>query len=766
VKAVLAYALARLRVRRGRVLLAAGGIAAAAAMLGASVTVAYGLATGFDRTAARAELPDILATFTPERRSTVAGVVSSLPNIRASSYRLQVGHVYATAAGHFENDATLIGRRRDGPRGYALLDGRDLSAPGQAVIEQGLARAWHLHPGSTLELAGYGGGGDTPFRVVGTAVAPDNVAYPLAGGPRVWVGYRDALRVTGYSPGTVNSALVWLADPGLVDVTLAQARSASSGVDGLRFTTRAGLRVLIGQAAGIVIALLVAFSLIALVVAGTMLAASANAEVQRRLQGLGLLRAVGAAPAAVVAAAVVEAVAVALPAGAIGVAAGWAAVVSPLGRLLANLSQVGPGASVVPLLLGVLAGLVTLVAAASAWPAWRATRGPAAAVLHRGDVVGSARRLPGGGGLGGLGLRMALARPVRTAGGIVVLGSAVVVILLILSIANLLLRLDHSPVAVGKRYELSVAAAPAEAGRIARLPGVAAAAPRYDVNAADSFDLGEPFSLIAFPGDHTRFEAPDLAEGRRLRGPSEIEVGLGLAQVLNLHPGGTLAAQLPSGREVRFRIVGVVRALERQGRVAYVQPARLLAAEPDAPSEIAIRLRPGADGSVVRGELERAGFFTSSSHGIAGESVQSWASRSSGFIGLLVALLRTVALIDALVCLYAIAQLLALTVQERRAGLAAVRALGARGRQLAGVVAAAAAPVVISAVVVGFLAERWVVGPAVSRLAASYVSLSLHPSAAAVGITAAGLLVGPAVTVLWATRLVTRGPVVDWLRDT
>jgi ABC-type lipoprotein release transport system permease subunit len=360
---------------------------------------------------------------------------------------------------------------------------------------------------------------------------------------------------------------------------------------------------------------------------------------------------------------------------------------------------------------------------------------------------------------------MALARPARTAGGVVVLGSAVVVILLILSIAALLLRLDRNPVALGKRYQLTVAAAPAEAQRIARLPGVAAAAPRYDVNAADSFDLGEPFSLIAFPGDHTRFEALELAEGSRLRGPREVEVGLGLAQILNLRPGGTLAAQLPSGREVRFRVAGVVRALERQGRVAYVQPQRLLATDPGTPSEIAIRLRPGANSSAVRRELQQAGFFASSSRGIAGESVQNWASRSSGFIDLLVTMLRTVAVIDALVCLYAIAQMLALTVQERRTGLAAVRALGADRRQLASVVGSAAAPVVVAALLAGLVAERWLVGPAVSRLAANYVSLSLEPSAAAVAVTAAGLLAGTAVTVLWATRLVTSGPVVDWLRE-
>jgi len=53
----------------------------------------------------------------------------------------------------------------------------------------------------------------------------------------------------------------------------------------------------------------------------------------------------------------------------------------------------------------------------------------------------------------------------------------------------------------------------------------------------------------------------------------------------------------------------------------------------------------------------------------------------------------------------------------------------------------------------------------VARLAASYVSLTLEPSAAAVGLTALGLLVGTAVTVLWATRLVMRGPVVAWMRE-
>src|SRR6185312_15048438 len=186
----------------------------------------------------------------------------------------------------------------------------------------------------------------------------------------------------------------------------------------------------------------------------------------------------------------------------------------------------------------------------------------------------------------------------------------------------------------------------------------------------------------------------------------------------------------------------------------YVQPQQLAG---EAPYEIAIRLRPSASATAVRWELRQTGIFAAApSQGVTGQSVQGWASRSSGFIDLLVALLRTVALIDGLVCLYAIAQLLALTVQERRSGLATVRALGGGSRQLGSIVAFAAAPVVLAAIVVG---------PAVARLAASYVSLSLAPSPTAVAVTAAGLVAGAAVTVLWATRLVTRGPVVAWLRE-
>ena len=155
-----------------------------------------------------------------------------------------------------------------------------------------------------------------------------------------------------------------------------------------------------------------------------------------------------------------------------------------------------------------------------------------------------------------------------------------------LALASLLVRLRDDPGTVGKRYELDArTSTPARLPAVRRLPGVRrrrAALPA--VGAPTPSGSAEPVRLIAYPGDHTRFEAPPLASGRRLRAAGEAEVGLGLADALGLRPGSTLAVQLAGGDEIRFRVVGVVRALENEGRVAYVRDAPLLAGRAAAPA--------------------------------------------------------------------------------------------------------------------------------------------------------------------------------------
>lgn len=815
--AVLAYAWARARARKGRQMLALLGVVAAAAMVGASVTIAATLSGGFDRTAQRAGLPDVLATFSPLPRAQVAQVVSRLANVQSASYVLQHGGVYASAGNYSDGGGhTKLYGVNPGRHGYPVVAGRDIDGPGQAVVEAGLARAWHLHVGDDIRLWVNRG---EELQIVGIAVPPDVVAYPLTKGARVYTSYEDARRILGYAPGVVNGVDLWLADPRLVDVTLAQARSASFGVAGLQLVTRTGLKLLIGQAAGIVIAVVVGFSLIALLVACVMLSAAAAAEMQRRLTSIGLLRAVGVSARTLVAAAAVEATAFALPAATVGVLGGWLAIQGSADRLLASLNELPPGSSLALLLVASIVGLTLIVVAATCWPAWRATRRTPVEVLRGGDVGHGARKLRLPHALPLLGVRLVLARPTRAAATVTVVGFAVSVVLAILAIATVLQNLNQQPLSIGKRYQLLVYAQPSQLQQITALPGVAAATPFASVEVADSFALDEPFTLDVFGAPPQQYEAPPLVAGHLPQHEDEAEVGVGLADALGLHPGSVLAAQLPTGQEVRFRVAAIVQALEDQGRVAYVESPRLLGiagggtAGPTGPvgptssggptgsqgpvgppgprsptgptgspgptfprgfgelggygfgGQIAVKLLPGASSAAVTEALARSGKpATSDTGGIAGQSVQGWASRSSGFIDILVALLRTIAILDVGVCLYAVGQALALTSQERRRALAVVRAQGAGRFHLFAVFGVAAGFLVLLAWALATLLERWVVGPGVSHLAASYVVLGLSAGGKLLVLTLSGLLLGAALVSALLVRAIVRQPVVAGLR--
>src|SRR4051794_13458644 len=392
-RVVVSLALAGLRARGRRTLLAAAGVLAAAIVAGTGTTVGYGLATGFERSAAKADLPDVIARFDSERRGDVAARVQALPNLAGASYRDERLNSFLAARGHVTQSGaveTVYGERH----GYDVVDGHDLtSAPGEVIVERGLAREWGLRPGDRLDL----GGGMGELTVVGVAVSPDNVAYPLAKAARVYVGTQEVQERLGFIPDDANVALLWLNDPARADVTLTQARAVSFGLGRLQFITRDGVRILLSQAAGIVISLLVAFSLVALVAAGTMLVASAHADVQRRLSSLGVQHALGFTPGALAARQAGEAAVVAAPAAALGMAVGAVAVSGPAADLLAALNELGPGWALLGPLALAWAVVVLIVVAAGPWPAWRAARRPPVEILRGGEPAGLTRRARGRG---------------------------------------------------------------------------------------------------------------------------------------------------------------------------------------------------------------------------------------------------------------------------------------------------------------------------------------------------------------------------------
>ncbi|MEA2286879.1 MAG: putative transport system permease protein, partial [Solirubrobacteraceae bacterium] len=714
-------------------------------------TVGYGLHTGFDRAARQADLPDVMVRFDARRRAEVDAVIARLPNLAARSYRTEVDGVLVRG-GSGSSDRAAV-ELVAGRRGYAVVAGRDVDGrAGEAVIERGVAREWGIGVGDQVEVGRLGS-----VRVAGIAVSPDNVAYPLASVPHVYVA-RDWLRRVAGSDFTVNRALIWTHDPAATDVLLQQARATSTGISDVRFLTRVGVRVLIDSAAGIVIALLVAFSLVAVVAAGVMLAAGAGADVQRRLETIGLQRAIGVSRGAVAAEYGLAAGLTGLAAGAIGLAAGSLAAAGPSTRLLEALNEQPPGAALLPVLGAALVALTALVAAAAAWPAWRATGRPVVALLRGAELAPARpRRIAVGGSFTGLGARLAVARRGRAAATVAVLTVSAAVVLLMLGLASLLTALRDDPGTVGKRYQLT-ARLPADAAPDVRaIPGVAAAAPRWVVRGADSFSLGEPVKLIAFDGDHTQFEDPPLAQGRRLRSDGEAEIGVGLAQALGLAPGATLAVQMPSGGEARFRVVGTVRALDDSGRVAYVRPQRVLAADPGAPPDIAVRLRPGADRAAIAARLSELG--------AAPAAVGGATTRNGAFLGILATLLRVVAAVDALVCLYALAQALALTARERRPTLALLRATGASARTVGAVLAGAGLAIAVPAAVLALALEHWVLAPLVGRLGAGYADVAARAQPGQVALVLAGMVAVALAAAAWVARRAVAEPPVAGLRE-
>jgi predicted lysophospholipase L1 biosynthesis ABC-type transport system permease subunit len=753
-----AWAAAALRLRTGRrrTTVAAATIAVASLLLGTAVTVGYGLVTGFDRAADAADLPDVIAQFDERPVAGLDATLRALPNVAAVAYRYEFTNVPIGADGHSTSNGA-VDIVDPGPHGYAIVAGRDVGrSPRHVVVERGLAKSWGLGVGDRVDLAQAG-----TFRVAGIGVDPENVAFPLATQAHVWLPASALASLPAGRLDRANVALIWLADPRRADVTLQQGRATSFDIGGLRFLTRDGVRVLHDEAAGIIVALLAAVSLVAVIAAGVLLSARASADVRRGVATLGVQRALGFSGEGLAGGWALAAALVALPAAAAGLALGALIAHGPAAALLEALNELPPGDAVIAPLAATLC-VVTALVAASAWvPAGRAAR-KAPVSLLRGAELAAPRahrsgRSPLRAGAVLLGARLAVSRRGRALTVVAILATTGAVLVLLLALASLLSGLRDDPSALGRRYQLSVDAPARDAPAVARIPGVLAAAPRYTIDAAASFALEQPVRLIAFQGDHTPFEAPPLAAGRRLRSDSEAEVGQGLADALGLRVGSPLAVQVGE-RELRFRVAGIVRALEHDGRVAYIRAAPALRAEPGAPGVIAIRLRPGAD----RAQVERAVAATT---GVSPGRPSTATPRSRAFLGTLASLLRVVAIVVGGVSLLALLQALGTLIAERGATLAVLRAGGAGPATVVGVLAGAIAVLVVPALAAALAIERFALGPLVTGLAVGYADLSLTPSAGQTLIVVVAFAAISGSAALLATRALLRAPIVEGLRS-
>ena len=738
-------------------------------MLAAAAVVTDGLGGGFDRAVKAADLGDLIIRFDPEPTEKIAKRIGALPDIAGYALRTEVTNAAIAYGRHFANHAVaeVVGSGRR--QGFAVVAGSPLSGSSpEVLVEAGLASAWQINIGSYVRLPGLG-----PERVVGFAEGPDDVGYPLAA-PRFYLSRASIVARFGPEPDPyVNFAEVWLRNPRYINEVLVQARDQSFGLRHIQFATRAGVRVLVDQAAGIVIDLLVALSIIALATAAVMLAASSRAEVQRRLRSIGIRRAVGASRGYVTLTLALDGLLIAAPAATLGTVVGLLATYGADDRLLTLLNEPGPGAALIGPLLGAWLVSIALPVAGAAYPAWVAAGRAVVSLLGGADIArrhwasrlpwrrrrDGARRASGvgerHGGLSGLGARLVAARPGRLATTVTMLACSVAFILLMVALAATLSSLETDPQELGKHYQLTASLPPDAARLVARIPGVQAAEPRYELHASDQYSLSELVDVVAYPRDHTLFEAPPLVSGTRLRGNHQAEVGVGLADAMGLVPGSELLLQLPSGLPLRLRVTGVVSSLDDDGLVAYVPATPLVAADPAASSQVAVLLKPGANAGAVTDALTRLGAVPQQTSGVV--------ERGAPLVAVLKTILTAIAIVDGLVCLYALTQACALTVQERRRTVSVLRACGAGStairRLLAGSVLALVAPAALS----GVLLERLVLGPALSKLAINYATLNLQASSVQIAAVILGLFLAGAVAVWWVSRGAMRESVITGL---
>lgn len=128
-------------------------------------------------------------------------------------------------------------------------------------------------------------------------------------------------------------------------------------------------------------------------------------------------------------------------------------------------------------------------------------------------------------------------------------------------------------------------------------------------------------------------------------------------------------------------------------------------------------------------------------------------------------MLKAVAALDGLVCLYALVQALALTARERRPTLALLRAQGAATPTVVRVLLGAGLVLALPGALVAFLVQRLVFSPVVSELAAGYADLGTTASPAAVAGVTGGFVVFAVLAGAWVARRVVAEPPVLGLRE-
>lgn len=762
-RAVVRLVVMRLRPGRSSGLVLIGLVMTlASAGLAAAISVSGSTAHVVDRAFAATGGPDVVAYVAPSRVSDLSealkedhAVATVGPPVESLGAQLLDGNVRL--------DASVLQL----PAGAwpavsppLLHAGRIARRSDEIVLDAALADARGVAIGDRVQLRH--GATEVGFTVVGTALDFTDCFFPACEPARHWVtpGGFAALGPSRDTTAMVAIRLRDRASAGGVVARLERALGSALRGSGTWPDTRGDLL----RANEVFAAFLGVFGIFVLVCSVVVLAAAVTARTAARRRSIGLLKAVGCSGGQIGTAVLVEHLLVALAA----VVAGWlaAGLLAPRLRIgpVRLLQTAGPTFPLAGLLLAATA-VMTVVLLATLVPARRAGRiAPVAALRDDAAASGRAVRLADWAAAAGaplpveLGVRHALARPLRSAMAVLALVIALVALTVSLGMNRSVERVVAHPALAGDPWDAVVEPA----------PGTGAADVVSRLNATREVDhwfpmvddrarwQGEAFHLRAIGGDPAaaRFV---IGAGRRLEGPGEAVAGFGLLQRFGWHVGDRLELAV-GDHSTSVRLVGWYRETEDSGQILQIRMEDYLATRPGAVASYAVTAARGASVEGLGARLE-ASFGASA-------KVSLNQPDPSGVRPFELALL----LLSGLVLLVAVTHVFATAVvsaRERARALGVLRTVGLTDRQLLGEAvsgwALIGAVAVALAIPIGLLAEDAVGNLLTSRLGAG-PGLTVHPSAAALAAAGIAVVVSAAAVGVLAARRTMGQSVADLVR--
>jgi putative ABC transport system permease protein len=562
-------------------------LTAAAAGLAAGSTIGRSAADRIDAAFAEAGGPDGVVTVAvadaaPAERAMVddpAVTRVSAPRAARVSDMVRDGepleHLVATVPGSGASSTPVV------------RQGRLPQSDAEIALDAAVGLDLGVHVGDDVVFTGADGAGIT-FRVSGTAYDFADCLHPSCDPARSWVTAAGLDRLGGQQLSVIDIDLA-----GRDSAGVERRLAAAIGDDAFGMNTWPDTRADLLAATNFFAVFLSVFGVLVLVASAVVIASVVSGRVAARRRHAGLQRAVGATPAQLGLALLLEHLTIAV----VAAVTGWivAAFMAPrlsIGELRV-LSAAGASFQLDTLVL-VLVVTMTLVTVAVALPAWRTATTPTVDALRDAPRRGRRSRLLGA--IGGhaspavqIGVRTWGARPARTLSAVVALTLAMVAGVTALGMGSTMDHLLANPALTGDPWDAIVSPNGSAADAERQLGGLAEIDSWYSiVDTRATLPGGERVHLRLLGGDP---HAPGFAVGggRAATEAGELVVGYTLLHDEGWEVGEALEIQV-GDRTRAMRIVGWYRETEDAGRV---MQARLGTDDTTSERSYAVNAAPG-----------------------------------------------------------------------------------------------------------------------------------------------------------------------------